>query len=149
MTLLIKSTHPCRQTGQTLVQRWSKPLLSLSPPETFAVFSNFLLNTSKSTNIKVVRLFEGHTFHNWRHLRFWVEIAENLSQTQHSLFTGAMKDNNFACSLCSNHWAKHRPAFVKVVEGPLIYNFASCTLVHFSSSFWSSSQSNRTVPPSH
>jgi hypothetical protein len=30
--------------------------------------------------------------------------------------------------------AKHRSTFVKVVEGPLIYNFADC-IVHFSSGF--------------
>jgi hypothetical protein len=38
--------------------------------------------------------------------------------------------------------AKHRSTFVKVVEGPLIYNFADC-IVHFSSGFWSFSHSNR------
>jgi hypothetical protein len=47
-----------------------------------------------------------------------------------------MKNRNFACSLCSNHWAKQRTTFVKVIEGPLIYNFAIGTWVHFSSSFW-------------
>jgi hypothetical protein len=38
---------------------------------------------------------------------------------------------------------KHRLAFIKVVEGPLIYNFAIFPLVHFSSSFWRNWQSNK------
>jgi hypothetical protein len=70
--------------GQTLVKSWSKPLLSLSPPRTFAAFSNFHLNTSKSANIKVVHLLEGHTIHSWWHLKFWVEIAQKCGQLQSS-----------------------------------------------------------------
>jgi hypothetical protein len=42
-----------------------KPLMLLNPPRTFAAFSEFHLNISKSANIKVVRLFEGHNFPNW------------------------------------------------------------------------------------
>jgi hypothetical protein len=41
------------------------------------------------------------------------------------------KTINFARSLCSNHWAKHRTTFVKVVETSLLYNFAIYTLQHF------------------
>jgi hypothetical protein len=57
--------HTC---GQTLVKDRVKTLVKpLDPktlPITFAVFSNFHLNTSKSANTKVIRLFKGHTFHN-------------------------------------------------------------------------------------
>jgi hypothetical protein len=76
--------------------------MSLNLSGTFTAFSNFHLDTSKSANIKVVRLFQGHTFHYWWHLRFLVEIGEKISQLQLILFTGAMKDSNFACRSCSN-----------------------------------------------
>jgi hypothetical protein len=79
------NTHLWPNLGQRHGQIQDKPLLLLNPPSTFAAFSKFHSNTSKSANIKVVRLSEGYTFHNWRHLRFWVEIGENLSQTQYSL----------------------------------------------------------------
>jgi hypothetical protein len=144
MTLLIKSTHPF---GQTLVKDVVRYLVKLQCLRntfgTFVSFSTFHLNTSKLANIKVVHLSKGHTFHNWRNLRFWVEIGEKLSQLQLLLFTSAMKDSNFACSLCPNHWSTHRPTFVKVVEGSFINNFALCTLVHLSSKFWRFSLSNR------
>jgi hypothetical protein len=144
MTFLNKSTHHFGQTFvKDVVKSLVKPQCLWISFGTFATFSIFHLNTWKSANIKVVCLFEGHTFHNWRHLRFWVEIGEKLSQLQLLLFTRAMKDNNFAYSLCPDHWSKHKPAFVQVVEGSLIYNFAICTLVHLSSKFWRFSQSNR------
>jgi hypothetical protein len=131
MTLLIKSTHTC---GQTLVKGIVKP--SQNPcclwtsSKTFAALSKFHLNTSKSANIKVVRLFEGHTYNNWRHMGFSVEIGENLSQTQFLLFNGAMEDINFACSSCSNHWSKHRLLFTENVHLWLLCNFGI-------QSFWS------------
>jgi hypothetical protein len=47
---------------------------------TFAVFSKIHLNTSKSTNMKVVRFVEGHNFHVDWHFKFWVEIGEKCGQ---------------------------------------------------------------------
>jgi hypothetical protein len=47
---------------------------------TFAAFSKFLLNTSKSTLMKVVHLVEGHNFHVDWHFKFWVEIGEKLDR---------------------------------------------------------------------
>jgi hypothetical protein len=47
---------------------------------TFAVFSKIHLNTSKSTNMKVVRLVKGHNFHVDWHFNFWVEKGEKRGQ---------------------------------------------------------------------
>jgi hypothetical protein len=43
---------------------------------TFATFSKFHLNTSKSTNMKVVQFEEGHNFHVDWHFQFWAENDE-------------------------------------------------------------------------
>jgi hypothetical protein len=45
-------------------------------PETFAAFSKFHLNNSKSPNVKVVYFVEGHDFHVEWHLRFEASIGE-------------------------------------------------------------------------
>jgi hypothetical protein len=66
--------------GQSQGQNSSHTLDPKTLPRTFAAFSNFHLNTSKSANIKVVRLIEGHNFHNWRHWRFGVEDAQKHGQ---------------------------------------------------------------------
>jgi hypothetical protein len=47
---------------------------------TFAAFSKFHLNTSKSTNMKVVQFVEGHNFHADWHFKFWVEKDEKRGQ---------------------------------------------------------------------
>jgi hypothetical protein len=47
---------------------------------TFAAFSKFHLNTSKSTNMKVVQFVEGHNFHVDWHFKFWVEKDEKYGQ---------------------------------------------------------------------
>jgi hypothetical protein len=44
---------------------------------------------------------------------------------------------------CKNHGEKHLRAFVKVVEGSEIYNFPIHHFVHFYSTFWSFTCSNR------
>jgi hypothetical protein len=80
MTLLIKLTHMC---GQALVKSTVKPYLNPSDleclPELVA-FSNFHLNTSKSTNTKVFQFVEGHNFHVRWHFQFWVEKGRNFGQ---------------------------------------------------------------------
>jgi hypothetical protein len=47
---------------------------------TFAAFSKFHLNTSKSPNTKVVQFVEGHNFHVDWHFKFWVEKGEKCGQ---------------------------------------------------------------------
>jgi hypothetical protein len=47
---------------------------------TFAALSKFHLNTSKSTNMKVLQFVEGHNFHVDWHLKFWVEKDEKRGQ---------------------------------------------------------------------
>jgi hypothetical protein len=49
-------------------------------PGTFAAFSKFHLNTSKSTFMKVVHLVEGYNFHVDWHFQFWVKKGEKLGQ---------------------------------------------------------------------
>jgi hypothetical protein len=72
----------------TLVNLWSNPtqnpVNTPCPPVsagTFAAFSKFHLNTSKSPNVKVVCFVEGHNFHVEWHLKFGVEIGEKLKST--------------------------------------------------------------------
>jgi hypothetical protein len=74
-------THP-RSTlgqrhGQTGLNHWRRRMSS----RTFAAFSKFHLNTSKSTFMKVVHLFEGHNFRVDWHLQFWVEIGEKRGRS--------------------------------------------------------------------
>jgi hypothetical protein len=90
---------------------------------TFAAFSKFHLNTSNSTNIKVVQFFEEHNFHVGWHFKFWAEKGEKLGQLQFSLFISTLQNPNFAWCSCSNRREKHRTTFANVVEGCLIYNF--------------------------
>jgi hypothetical protein len=69
--------------------------------------------------------------------------VENLVNCQKLLFTGTKWHSNFGCNLCKNCWEKHHRAFVKVVEGSVIYNFPIHHLVHFYSNFWRFSRSNQ------
>jgi hypothetical protein len=71
-----------------------------------------------------------------------VEIGEKLSQLQLILFTGAMKDNNFASSSCSNGWSKHSSTFIKNDLLFMLYNFGIESFVGFYLSFWTFSRSN-------
>jgi hypothetical protein len=75
-------THP----WSTLGQRRGPTRLNLShrrmSPETFAAFSKFHLNTSKSTFMKVVHLVEGHTFYvdcisnfGWKRGKTWSTVS--------------------------------------------------------------------------
>jgi hypothetical protein len=65
---------PLVNLGQPLVKTLLKtpwtPFDHLMSSETFAVFSKFHLNTSKSSNVKVVYFVEGHNFHVEWHLSF-------------------------------------------------------------------------------
>jgi hypothetical protein len=89
--------------GQILAKTLVKPFDFLGHCRTFATFSKFHLNTSKSPNIKVVQFFEGHNFAFGWNFKFRVESGEKLGQLQLLLFICVMKTSNSACSLCSNH----------------------------------------------
>jgi hypothetical protein len=73
-------THPWsplgQRHGQTPLKNWCRWMSS----GTFATFSKFHLNTSESTNTKVVQFVQGHNFHVDWHSQFWVEISEKRSQ---------------------------------------------------------------------
>jgi hypothetical protein len=66
----------CQPLVKTLVKDLLNTFdLSMSP-ETFAAFSKFHLNTSKSPNVKVVYFVEGHNFHVEWHCWFEVQNGE-------------------------------------------------------------------------
>jgi hypothetical protein len=71
---------PLVNLGQPLVKTLVKtPLNTLCPhmsPGTFAAFSKFHLNTSKSPNVKVVYFVEGHNFRVEWHCWFEVQNGE-------------------------------------------------------------------------
>jgi hypothetical protein len=73
-------THPWstlgQRHGQTPLKHWRQRMSS----RTFATFSKFHLNTSKSTFMKVVQFVEGHNFNVDWHFKFWVEIGEKLDR---------------------------------------------------------------------
>jgi hypothetical protein len=62
--------------GQTPLKHWCRRMSS----GTFVAFSKFHLNTSKSTNMKVVQFVEEHNFHVDWHFQFWVEKGEKRGQ---------------------------------------------------------------------
>jgi hypothetical protein len=66
----------------------------------FAAFYEFHLDTSKSTNTKVVQFFEGHNFHVDFHSQFLEEIDENVVNRQQLLFSGIWWHSKFGCDLC-------------------------------------------------
>jgi hypothetical protein len=74
-------THPWstlgQRHGQTGLNHWRRRMSS----GTFAAFSKFHLNTSKSTNIKVVQFVERHNFCVDWHFQFWVEIGEKRGRS--------------------------------------------------------------------
>jgi hypothetical protein len=110
---------------------------------TFAAFSKFHLNTSKSTNTKVVQFVEGHNFHVDWISNFERKRVKNLVNWQYLLFTETWRHSMLASRFCKIRGEKHPRAFVKVVEGSEIYNFPIHHLMHFYSNFWSFRRSNR------
>jgi hypothetical protein len=69
-----------------------------------------------------------------------------LVNWQYLLFTGTWQRSMLASRFCKIHGEKHPRAFVKVVEVSEISNFGIHCLVHFSTNFWSKSQSNQPAP---
>jgi hypothetical protein len=72
--------------------------------------------------------------------------VKNLVNWQYLLFTGIGRHSMLASRFCKIRGEKHPRAFVKVVEGSEISNFGIHCSVHFSSNFWSKSQSNQPAP---
>jgi hypothetical protein len=97
--------------------------VSIPFPRTFDTFSKFHLNTQKSANIKVVRLFKGHTFHNWRHLRIWVEVVQKHGQRQPLHVCRTQKKLFFTTRSRSILSPKHLSTFTEGVTLCTIYNF--------------------------
>jgi hypothetical protein len=73
-------THPWSTFGQRHGQTSLKPWRRRMSSGTFAAFSKFHLNTSKSTNMKVVQFVKEHNFHVDWHFKFCEEIGEKLGQ---------------------------------------------------------------------
>jgi hypothetical protein len=60
------------------------------------------------------------------------KCVKNASQRLQTLFIKAEFSAGFHCILCKIHWSKPYTAFVKIVEGQLIYSFGIDCLWHFS-----------------
>jgi hypothetical protein len=73
--------QPWSTLGQNPTQNPLNPFDTPVSAGTFAVFSKFHLNTSKSPNVKVVCFVEGHNFCVERHLKFGVEMCEKRKST--------------------------------------------------------------------
>jgi hypothetical protein len=141
------STHPC---GQTLVKGTVKPYLVPyvfeRPPELLPHSSNFI-QTLQILPIQKLSIFSRDTtFMLGGISNFKWKRVKNLVNCSFHYSSAPWKTSNFACSLCSNHWVKHRTTFIKVVEGSLIYKFAFYHLVHFSSNFGRKTRSTRAKP---
>jgi hypothetical protein len=97
---------PFGQPKFTLVKTPLKnPWLLIDPPMssgTFAAFSKFSLNTSNSTNTKVVCFVEGHVFHVEWHRWFGVEMGEKFKSTLVSTIHKAETFCILASNLCKN-----------------------------------------------
>jgi hypothetical protein len=117
--------------GETLL----KSLCLWTPSRTFAAFSKFHLNTSNLPIYKLSSFSRDTTFMLDGILNLEWNMVKNLVNCSRVLFTGIEWHSKFGSSLCKIRWEKHHRAFVKVVEGSLIYNFAIYCLVHFSSNF--------------
>jgi hypothetical protein len=75
---------------------------------TFVAFSKFHLNTSKSTNTKVVQFVEGHNFHVDCHFKFLVEIGEKRGQLPASPVHRDMVTFKVWLQFMQNPWRKTR-----------------------------------------
>jgi hypothetical protein len=87
LTSKTSPTNPNDPIDQVHTHVWASLRQTLPKPQwpwmssgTFAAFSKFHLNTSKSTNMKVVQFVEGHNFHVGWHSQFWVEKGGKLGQ---------------------------------------------------------------------
>jgi hypothetical protein len=77
-------------------------------PGTFAVFSKFHLNTSKSPNVKVVCFVEGHNFHVEWHCLFGVEMGEKCKSTPRVTIHRRPESSQLGMQFV-NSWLRKRP----------------------------------------
>jgi hypothetical protein len=77
--------HPWSILGQTLAQNPSQTLDLPCTSRTFVAFSKIHLNTSISSNVKVVQFVEAHNFHVGQHFKFKEQIGEKLQSTPVSI----------------------------------------------------------------
>jgi hypothetical protein len=98
---------------------------------TFAAFSKFSLNTSNSSNTKIVCFVEGHNFHVEWHCWFEVQIDEKGKSV--SAFTVHQGRDFCQVSLqfMPNPLIENPRAFTKLVGGSEVSKFGSQTLVQF------------------
>jgi hypothetical protein len=85
------------------------PLTPFDPPvstDTFAAFSKFSLNTSKSPNVKVVCFVKGHNFHVEWHLRFGVEMREKAWSTLIATIHQRPENSQLGMQFVHNWWRK-------------------------------------------
>jgi hypothetical protein len=82
--------------------------------------------------MKVFQFVEGRNFHVDWHFKFWVEKDEKCGQLSASPVHRDVVAFIVWQQIVQNPLRKHPRAFVKVVEGSEIYNFAIHHLVHFS-----------------
>jgi hypothetical protein len=99
--------------GRTGFNHWCRRM----SPETFAAFSKFHLNTSKSTFMKVVHLVEGHNFHVDWHFKFWVEIGEKLGRLTVPLVYRNMATFKVWQRFVQNPWRKTLYGLCKSCRG--------------------------------
>jgi hypothetical protein len=98
--------------------------------------SKISLNTSKPPKKKNVQNVEAQNFAVDWHLKFGEIRGENALEGALFLFTDAENLTVLAWRSCSNSWTEPLQVFVKVVEGCLIFNFASDPKVQFSLKNW-------------
>jgi hypothetical protein len=85
--------------------------------------------------MKVVQFVEGHNFHVDWHFKFWVEKDEKRGQLSASLVHRNRVTFKVWLRFVHNPLRKHYRAFVEVVEGSEIYNFAISPSRHYNSNF--------------
>jgi hypothetical protein len=118
------NTHFWSTLGQRHGQTPLKPWCLWTSSVTFAAFSKFHLSTPKSPNIKLSSFSRDTTFMMDGISNFEWRRMENVVNCQQPLFTGIGWHSKFGSCLCKIRWEKHHRAFLKVVEGSELYDFA-------------------------
>jgi hypothetical protein len=98
---------------------------------TFAAFSKFFLNTSKSPNGKVVQFVKAHNFHVEWHCWIEVQIDEKCKSMSALTVHQGRDFCQVSLQFMSNPLIQTPRAFVKLVEGSVVSKFGSQTLEQF------------------
>jgi hypothetical protein len=113
--------------GQTLLKSWRRWMSF----RTFAAFSKFHLNTSKSTKLEVVQFVEEHNFHLDWHFKISVEISKKHSQPPSAPVHRDIRKFKVWLQFTQNPLRKAPYGLWKSWEYSEIYNFPIHHLVHF------------------